>query len=70
MSKKYKKHGYAERLKYMHMIENGFSIEYIQRTFYYHTKRLSEPDGYDDARAAICKIYDHHLVKATAWTML
>ena len=34
-----------------------------QRTFYYHTKRLSEPDGYDDARAAICKIYDHHLVK-------
>ena len=33
MSKKYKKHGYAERLKYMHMIENGFSIEYIQRTF-------------------------------------
>lgn len=29
-------------------------------TYYYHTKRLSEPDGYDDARAAICKIYDQH----------
>ena len=29
-------------------------------TYYYHTKRLSEPDGYDGARAAICKIYDHH----------
>ena len=29
-------------------------------TYYYHTKRLSEPDGNDDARAAIRKIYDHH----------
>ena len=29
MSKKYKKHGYAERLKYMHMLENGCSINYI-----------------------------------------
>lgn len=29
-------------------------------TFYYHTKRLSESDGYDDARAAIRKIYDQH----------
>ena len=29
-------------------------------TYYYHTKRLSEPDSYDDARAAIRKIYDHH----------
>ena len=29
-------------------------------TFYYHTKRLSEPDGYDDTRIAICKIYNHH----------
>jgi len=29
-------------------------------TFYYHTKRLSEPDGYDDARTAIHEIYDHH----------
>ena len=29
MSKKYKKHGYAERLKYMHMLENGCSKNYI-----------------------------------------
>ena len=29
-------------------------------TFYYHTKRLSETDSYDDARAAIRKIYDQH----------
>ena len=29
MSKKYKKHGYAERLKYMHMLEDGYSIKYI-----------------------------------------
>ena len=29
-------------------------------TYYYHTKRLSEPDGYDGARAAIRKIYDRH----------
>ena len=29
MSKKYKKHGYAERLKYMHMLEEGYSINYI-----------------------------------------
>ena len=29
-------------------------------TYYYDTKRLSESDGYDGARAAICKIYDHH----------
>ena len=33
MSKKLKKHGYAERLKYMHMLENGNSREYIQRHF-------------------------------------
>ena len=33
MSKKYKKHGYAERLKYMHMIENGFTIAYINRSY-------------------------------------
>ena len=31
MSKKRKKHGYAERLKYMHMLENGYSIEYIHK---------------------------------------
>lgn len=33
MSKKYRKHGYAERLKYMHMLENGFSRNYIERRF-------------------------------------
>ena len=33
MSKKYKKHGYAERLKYMHMLENGFSVKYIETHF-------------------------------------
>ena len=25
-SKKYKKHGYTERLKYMRMLENGYSM--------------------------------------------
>ena len=29
MSKKLKRHGYAERLKYMHMLENGCSKNYI-----------------------------------------
>ena len=33
MSKKLKKHGYAERLKYMHMLENGYSREYIHRHY-------------------------------------
>ena len=33
MSKKRKKHGYAERLKYMHMLENGFSQKYIEKHF-------------------------------------
>ena len=33
MSKKYKKHGYAERLKCMHMIENGFSLKYVEKHF-------------------------------------
>ena len=33
MSKKYKKHGYAERLKYMHMLENGCSINYIHEYY-------------------------------------
>ena len=33
MSKKYKKHSYAERLKYMHMLENGFSINHIHRHY-------------------------------------
>ena len=33
MSKKYKKHGYAERLKYMHMLESGCSINYIHKHY-------------------------------------
>ena len=33
MSKKYKKHGYVERLKYMHMLENGCSINYIHEYY-------------------------------------
>ena len=33
MSKKYKKHGYAERLKYMHMLEEGYSINYIHTQY-------------------------------------
>ena len=33
MSKKYRKHGYAERLKYMHMLESGFSQTYIEKHF-------------------------------------
>ena len=33
MSKKRKKHGYAERLKYMHMLENGISRHYIEAHF-------------------------------------
>ena len=33
MSKMYKKHGYAERLKYMHMLEDGYSIKYIHDHF-------------------------------------
>ena len=33
MSKKYKKHGYAERLKYMHMLEHGLSINYIHEHY-------------------------------------
>ena len=33
MSKKRKKHGYAERLKYMHMLESGFSLKYIEKHF-------------------------------------
>ena len=33
MFKKRKKHGYAERLKYMHMLENGFSMHYLETHF-------------------------------------
>ena len=40
MSKKYKKHGYAERLKYMHMLENGFSVNYIETHFGINHKLL------------------------------
>lgn len=29
-------------------------------TFYYHTKRMSEPDGYNEARTAIREIYGRH----------
>jgi hypothetical protein len=29
-NKKRKKHGYAERLKYMHMLENGYTIKDYQ----------------------------------------
>ena len=40
MSKKRKKHGYAERLKYMHMLENGFSVKYIETHFGINHKLL------------------------------
>ena len=40
MSKKYRKHGYAERLKYMHMLENGFSMAYIEQKFGFDHKLL------------------------------
>ena len=40
MSKKYKKHVYAERLKYMHMLENGFSVNYIETHFGINHKLL------------------------------
>ena len=33
MFKKRKKHGYAERLKYMHMLENGLSINHIHHHY-------------------------------------
>ena len=33
MSKKRKKHGYAQRLKYMHMLEEGYSINYIHERY-------------------------------------
>nr|CDL66594.1 unnamed protein product [uncultured bacterium] len=29
-------------------------------TFYYHRKRLGEPDGYDDVRSRILSIYNRH----------
>ena len=33
MAKKRKKHGYAERLKYMHMLEEGYSVRYIYKHY-------------------------------------
>ena len=36
MCKKKKKHEYADRLKYMHLLEEGHSIKYILRP---HSKR-------------------------------
>ena len=33
MYKKRKKHGYAERLKYMHMLEEGYSVNYIREHY-------------------------------------
>ena len=33
MSKKRNKHGYAERLKYMHMLEAGYSVKYISKHY-------------------------------------
>ena len=40
MSNKRKKHGYAERLKYMHMLENGISRHYIEAHFGINKKLL------------------------------
>ena len=42
MSKKYKKHGYAERLKYMHMLENGYSAKYIHKHYGINELLLSQ----------------------------
>ena len=33
MSKKRNKHGYAERLKYMHMLEERYSLSYIHKLY-------------------------------------
>ena len=41
MSKKYKKHGYAERLKYMHMLKNGISAKSIEQQFGINKQLLS-----------------------------
>ena len=40
MYKKRKIHGYAARLKYMHMLENGFSVNYIETHFGINHKLL------------------------------
>ena len=51
----------------IHELRREHSLELLLKktgmartTFYYHTKRLAEPDGYDDARTAIRNIYDCH----------
>ena len=41
MSKKRKKHGYAQRLKYMHMLEEGYSINYIHEHYGINDQLLS-----------------------------
>ena len=41
MPKKRKKHGYVERLKYMHMLENGLSINYIHVRYGINEQLLS-----------------------------
>jgi transposase-like protein len=41
MSKKRKKHGYAQRLKYMHMLEEGYSINYIHERYGINDQLLS-----------------------------
>ena len=40
MSKNRNKHGYAERLKYMHMLEKGYSIKYISKHYGINHKLL------------------------------
>ena len=40
MYKKRKIHDYAARLKYMHMLENGFSVNYIETHFGINHKLL------------------------------
>ena len=40
MSKKQRKHKYAERLKYMHMLEKGYSIKYISKHYGINEKLL------------------------------
>lgn len=42
MSEKRKKHGYAERLKYMHMLENGYSVNYIHKHYGINDSLLSQ----------------------------
>lgn len=41
MSKKYKHHGYSELLKYMHILEDGHSINYVREKFGIDGRRLT-----------------------------